>query len=156
MPAVAGRLRGRRQDAPSPALQRLTCRQAWRHARLPMCSIFTSENQMIVEDFLKLFCEFRLVPFICSPNGTSNDGMNRNADCDARRRRGRRSYILPCLNLAASIAEIKRRPMAVKPSQPNSNVGTCKSAMKDSMPRRMRDGTDPDMKSSIFSAIYCR
>ena len=68
----------------------------------------------------------------------------------------RRRYILPCLNLADSMAEINRRPMAVNPSQPNNNVGTCNSAKNDNMTRRMSDGTAPDMKSSIFSAIYCR
>ena len=49
--------------------------------------MFTCEEQTFVEDFLKPFHEFRLVPFICSLNGTPNDGMNRNADCDAQRRR---------------------------------------------------------------------
>ena len=70
--------------------------------------------------------------------------------------RGCRCYILPCLNLDDSMVEINRRPMAVNPSQPNNNVGTCKSVINDNMPRRRSDGTAPDMKSRIFSDIYIR
>lgn len=48
--------------------------------------MFTCEKQTFVEDCRKSFREFRLVLFICPLNGTPNDGMNQNADGDARRR----------------------------------------------------------------------
>ncbi len=51
------------------------------------CSMFTRENQTVVEDFLNAFREFKLVPFTCPLNCTPNDGMNQiwpwDADCDA-------------------------------------------------------------------------
>ena len=93
----------------------------------------------------------RLPPHYDGKTPPPHQCQRRDADGTSRRR-----YTLPCLNLADSMAEINRRPMAVNPNQPNNKVGTCKSAMNDNIPRRMSDGTAPDMKSSIFSAMYCR